>query len=124
MFALRTDYRLYVDELVAQLVNDDAINVVLIPHTYRRTNADAIEMARGAGLEVSSAFPAEQHHLKVIAQEVDQHHNEAVIAGCGYSSGGDLWHHGDQRIRKPPAQAGVNRTQARIQSLLCSSDIL
>jgi colanic acid/amylovoran biosynthesis protein len=86
MFGLKLDYRLFLIELVKQLMAVHDGEIWLIPHTYGP--ADSIESDPEACRHLRKALPSEiQKRARIVTGEYDQHQIKNVIGQCDFFIG-------------------------------------
>jgi polysaccharide pyruvyl transferase WcaK-like protein len=86
MFALRCDYKLFVKQLVMRLLQDTAIRLLLVPHTFAPggdVNSDTM-----ACQEVLQTLPESlRSRVHLVARPYDQHEIKGIIGLCGFFIG-------------------------------------
>lgn len=89
MFGLKLDYRDFVKRLVEQLLADESIHVLLVPHTFAPPTS--VESDPAACREVLASVPAPaRDRVHIVTEEYDQHRIKGVIGMCDFFIGSRL----------------------------------
>jgi polysaccharide pyruvyl transferase WcaK-like protein len=92
MFGLKMNYRTLLPELLLALLQEPAIELLLVPHTYGTpgtVDCDAhVESDSPAALKVRDALPKQLHHrIHLVTADYDQHELKGIIGTCDFFIG-------------------------------------
>lgn len=86
MFGLRMDYPVFLNRLLTALLEEQAHDVWLVPHTYGATGD--VESDPEASRELRRSLPeALRSRVRIVDGEYDQHEVKGVIGTCGFFIG-------------------------------------
>ena len=86
MFGLKLNYPTFLKQLVLRLLEEQAGDLWLIPHTYAPLGD--VESDNEASLRLREQIPYEQRHrVKILTSELDQYEVKGLIGMCGFFIG-------------------------------------